>query len=320
VRRRFVLSLLVISAACAVWRPAEAQQQKVVVAQSLQSPMFLPLYVAVDKGFFAKRGLDVQIYTSGSGANSVASLIAGTATFAFNDPMTTVLATQKGASLHLVGNVGNQIAVWLVVKDGSPIRSIEDLRGKTIATTIPPSTAPYVLQQLLTRNHVDATLQKVMQGAELASLMAGKADAATLFEPTIESAVAQGCRVLYEFTSAAPKGFAFNAISVSDETIRKQPQTVQSFVDAIAEANRSINSDPSGATEVALHAFPSLPPDQIRRAVGRLAREHVFPQGALLDEAQFENAVQLQLAIGNMKGTVRYGDFVDPSFAMKAKP
>jgi NitT/TauT family transport system substrate-binding protein len=95
---------------------------------------------------------------------------------------------------------------------------------------------------------------------------------------------------------------------------------VQGFVDAIAEANHYINTDPSGATAVALHAFPSLPPDQIRNAVVRLAREHVFPQGALLDEAQFENAVQLQLAIGNMKGTVRYPDFVDPSFALKAKP
>ncbi|MGI4858593.1 MAG: ABC transporter substrate-binding protein, partial [Janthinobacterium lividum] len=44
-----------------------AAPEKVVVYQAFQSIQYLPLYMALDKGFFAKNGLDVQKITAGSG-------------------------------------------------------------------------------------------------------------------------------------------------------------------------------------------------------------------------------------------------------------
>ena len=57
--------------AAAATQPAVAAPEKVVVFQAFQSIQYLPLYVAIDKGFFAKNGLDVQKVTAGSGARAL---------------------------------------------------------------------------------------------------------------------------------------------------------------------------------------------------------------------------------------------------------
>ena len=68
-----------LAAAAAATQPAVAAPEKVVVYQAFQSIMYLPLYVAMDKGFFAQNGLDVQKVTAGSGAQGVAAVIGGVA-------------------------------------------------------------------------------------------------------------------------------------------------------------------------------------------------------------------------------------------------
>src|SRR5262247_1922559 len=82
-----------------------APPAKVVVYQAFQSIQYLPLYVGIDKGIFAKHGLDVQKVTAGGGAAGVAAVIGGHADFSLQDPMTAILANLKGASLVNVANV-----------------------------------------------------------------------------------------------------------------------------------------------------------------------------------------------------------------------
>ena len=39
--------------------PALAENKKVVLSQAFQSMLYLPLYVAIDEGFFTQQGLDL---------------------------------------------------------------------------------------------------------------------------------------------------------------------------------------------------------------------------------------------------------------------
>jgi NitT/TauT family transport system substrate-binding protein len=315
------LAALAVAGAAVLSAPAVAQQktEQVTVAQAFQSVQYLPLYVAIDKGFFKKHGLDVTKTTAGGGANGVASVIQGSATFSVQDPMTAVLANLKGAKLRNVASVVNGVPVWIVVKNDAPIKSIADLAGKTIATAIAPSTSTYLLRDILSKQHVKATEQDVLIGTEIAPLIAGKVDAAAVYEPYVEQALAQGCRVLYEYAKAVPGGYAFSSVDASDETIKTKPQVVQAFVDGLEDAIRYMHADQTGATDVAVTEFPQLAPEIVRASVKRMFHDDVYPKHAMIDPAAFANALALQVAIGNIKAdAVTYAAAIDPQFARKA--
>lgn len=312
---RTLVALAVIAILAA---PASAQQpaEQVTVAQAFQSVQYLPLYVGIDKGFFKKHGLDVAKTTAGSGANGVASVISGSATFSLQDPMTAVLANLKGAKLKSVGAVVNGVPVWIVVKKDAPIKSLGDLAGKTISTAIAPSTSTYLLRDVLARQHVKATETDVLIGTEIAPLLAGKVDAAAVYEPYVEQALAQGCRVLYEFSRSVPGGYAFSSIDVNETTLKAKPAVVQAFVAGLDDAIRYMNADRAGATEVAVAEFPQMAPDVVRASVKRMFDDGVFPKSALITPRAFANALALQVGIGNIKPNgVAYADAIDPQFA-----
>jgi NitT/TauT family transport system substrate-binding protein len=321
VNTRLRLAALAVAGAAALSAPVAAQQktEQVTVAQAFQSVQYLPLYVGIDKGFFKKHGLDVTKTTAGGGANGVASVIQGSATFSLQDPMTAVLANLKGAKLHNVASVVNGVPVWIVVKNDAPIKSIADLSGKTIATAIAPSTSTYLLRDILSKQHVKATEQDVLIGTEIAPLIAGKVDAAAVYEPYVEQALAQGCRVLYEYAKAVPGGYAFSTIDAADETIKSKPQVVQAFVDGLEDAIRYMHADQAGATEVAVAEFPGLAPEIVRASVKRMFHDDVYPKNAMIEPAAFANALALQVSIGNIKAdAVTYAAAIDSQFARKA--
>jgi NitT/TauT family transport system substrate-binding protein len=308
---------LALAAAFALASPTVAQaDEPVTVAQAFQSVQYLPLYVGIDKGFFKKHGLDVTKTTAGSGANGVASVIQGSATFSLQDPMTAVLANLKGAKLKSVGSVVNGIPVWIIVKNDSPIKTLGDLSGKTVATAVAPSTSTYLLRDVLARQHVAATEEDVLLGTEIAPLLAGKVDAAAVYEPYVEQALAQGCRVLYKFSRLVPGGYAFSSIDVNETTLAQKPEVVKAFVSGLDEAIRYMNTDKKGAADVAVSEFPQMSPDVVKSAVTRLFEEGVYPKNALITEKAFANALALQVGIGNIKpNAVAYRDAIDPSYA-----
>lgn len=309
----FLFSVL-FAPAIAYAQPLET----VVVSRAFESLLYVPLYVGEAKHIFEKHGLRIDTVLSGSSANSVATLISKTATFSVQDPMTAVLAMEKGAKLKSVAILIDGVPTWLLVGKDSPIKRIEDLAGKTIATGQIPQTNTYLLQNLLSSRGIKANYLYVPIGSEQAPLMEGKVDAAAMYEPAADQCIAAGCRVLHEFSQALPGGFAFTSIATLDETIVTRPQLVQRFVDALDECDKAVAADPNGATQIAIARFPQLSPDVVRSAVGRMVREHDYPRSPQLTAAAFNAALNVQIQFGNIKpNQVKYADAVDPSFGLK---
>ena len=314
------LTLAVLCALLALPAGAQTKMENITVAQSLQTLLYLPLYIAIDKGFMAKHGLNVSKLTAGGSANSVATVISKSATFSVQDPMTAVLAAQRGVGIKLVSSVVDGVPVWLVVKKDSPIKTIADLAGKQIVTGTPPSTSTYLLQDLLARKGIKANLTYVTSNTVIGPMLAGQDDAAALYEPDVEQAVAQCCRVLYEFSAPVMGGYAFSSLDVLQETIAKRPDLVRNFVAAMQDAIHYLHADVAGANDVALQEFPTLPADEVRAAVKRLMRENVYPASALITQTSYENAQKLPLALGTIKTAMPYADIVDVSFAHETAP
>ena len=293
-----------------------APAQKVVIYQAFQSLLYLPLYVGIDAGLFAKHGLNVEKITASSGAAGVAAVIGGNAMFSLQDPMTAVLANLKGAKLTNVALVVNGAPVWLITAGKSSLYSVASLSGKSIATAIPPSTSTYLLERLLKQQHINSTLDTVQIGTEPAPLAAGRANAAAVYEPQLDESLAAGDKIIYAFTKHYPGGYAFSTIDVLDKTVKTQPAVVRKFVDGLAEAEQLMHKSPGIPLKIAKQEFPTLPAPVLQAAVARMVKENVYPVSPAISKEAFANALALQVFIGNIKpGSVTYADAVDPKFA-----
>ena len=133
----------------ALQMPAHAQAlKKVKVTIPVPGLSFMPLYAGVDKGIFAKNGLDVEIVSTAGDGPDVDSLIAGAVEFTVSTPNRLMTAWEQGKPLLGVMNLGNRMVVdcWMnkeiaeqlkVTADTPLEQRIKALKGQTVAGTRP---------------------------------------------------------------------------------------------------------------------------------------------------------------------------------------
>src|SRR5579885_2225716 len=121
------------TAADAPATPVASLPQKVTVSYSSISGSFLPLFVAMENGLFAKQGLDVDVTYIASGTTSMQSLIAGDVQFIVTSGAEPTAAYLGGAPVRIIlGWLRTLPALFMV---NPSITSPEQLRGQTIGIT-----------------------------------------------------------------------------------------------------------------------------------------------------------------------------------------
>ena len=135
----------------------------VTIAQAGDFFLYAPLYVAVDGGYFRKRGLDVSIVSTGGDDKTWAAVISGSAEFGVADPTFVAISAARGQNGIVVASLVNGVPFWgISYKSITPIGDAKELSKYSVATFSSPSTA-YALQRKM---FVDAGLApNIREGA-----------------------------------------------------------------------------------------------------------------------------------------------------------
>ena len=136
--------------------PALAEGKKVTLSQAFQSMLYLPLYVAIDEGFFTQQGLDLTKETAGAPTVALSAVISGSAQFSIHGPEWTAIAASKGAPVDIIANVVNGAAVWIATAPDFKFAGIKDIRGQKVVTGLMPTTSTSLFMKLLKENGMDA--------------------------------------------------------------------------------------------------------------------------------------------------------------------
>lgn len=121
--------------------PAGDHINEVTICQYGDLLIYLPLYIAQDKGFFKQEGLRVNFINGGGDDKTFAAVSSGSAQFGVSDPTFTAIAREKGRPGVVVGAVVAGATYWGVTwKDIKPVTSPVGLKGLRIATYESPST------------------------------------------------------------------------------------------------------------------------------------------------------------------------------------
>jgi len=294
--------------------------KRVVVAQwgHTYYLIYLPFYVAIDRGFFKEEGLDVKIKFAGNDDQVFATVIGGEAMFGIGDPVFAAVAYEKrNIEGRVIGLVVGKVALWGVTnKDNiKEIKTYKDLNGLTIGTFPAPSTTYTIINNIIKEHNLNSRIKQAPIGSQLSLLEKGAADIVMLLEPSASIAeVERGYRVVMSM----PKlwgNFAFTGLTTTKEWIEKDPQTVKKFLRAMQKALDYIYSNPEGAKEVAKRFLPDLKDEVIDRAVDRLVKDEVFPKKVKVDLEGWRKALEIRKQVGDIESIEKGLRVVDNSFA-----
>jgi NitT/TauT family transport system substrate-binding protein len=92
-----------------------------------------PWYVALEKGFYAKRGLAVAIQPSAGSADALRTIGSGGGDFGTVDLPTMIVAKSRGMPVIAAAQLG-YVGATILWRDEGVIKTIKDLEGKSLAT------------------------------------------------------------------------------------------------------------------------------------------------------------------------------------------
>ncbi|MCL3820378.1 ABC transporter substrate-binding protein [Aeromicrobium wangtongii] len=211
-----------------------------------------PAYAAESEGVFGDHDLDVKITTAKTSSEMVPQLIGGKVDIALLDTATSMVAASQGLDLvYIAGATDGGIPegqedysfanVW--VRKDSPIKTLADLTGKTIAVPQIKSQPWVDLKGSVDDAGGDSSKIKFTESPDpLTALKSKQADATTTSEPvgTIERAKDE-LRVVGP-TNSGGGGPAYVYVATG-KFAKANPELIASFGDAVREANVKVNGD-----------------------------------------------------------------------------
>lgn len=287
ITRKGVAALLFAAAgSAALWAGAKKEQENVkIVVADAQTTHHLNLYVALEKGFFAEEGLDVEIVSVVDNAASRDLVVSGQADVFWSCPTVAIAAIANGAPFKIVSQVKKPCTSVLVVKPGSPIATLADLKGKSIGGISPTCEAVISLSVAARKAGGVFNLEKLAGGAAIAALEAGKIDGAILEEPHVSIAELKGYKVLFPTIS---ENIPCRTINARNAVLANDPEALKRFIKAVDRANVLILKDPVAKEIVDIAVkYTGAPADAVRYGNNRLKfRVEIDQQGlsALADE------------------------------------
>jgi TRAP transporter TAXI family solute receptor len=229
--------------ACALATAAQAQQIRVIAANP-QGSIFYAASVAIGKLMDEKLQMQVRVQPMAGSSTYIPLLNRGEADFGLtnvDDSMTSFKGTgnfrQPNPDLRLIAAVF-PLTLGVMVPNDSPIKTMADLKGKTMPWGYNAQTTGRTLQQAvlanagLTMDDVKTVpTQSLFSGVDL--LGEGKVDAATIAVGT-----AQGQRANVSLASRG--GLRFLSVSSSPEALARQRKILPSRTVLIQPAPHAI--------------------------------------------------------------------------------
>ncbi len=218
--------------------PAPQGPKKVAIAYSGIAPSYAPTWVAYEAGFFLKYGLNAQLVFIESGSRTVQTLVSGDVVAAQAAGAPTIQSNLQGSGVVLIAGLLNTFDYKLMVS--RDITQPEQLKGKTFAVSRLGSASDFATRYAIEKYGLVpdkdvAILQIGSQPARLAALEAGKINGIMVSIPVTAKAAKMGFNALADLQMLGLE-YQHNALAVSQNLIKAQPDLVRNILQAEVEA------------------------------------------------------------------------------------
>lgn len=333
-RKRLLLTIAVIVLiivigiiiAIATSNPESSDLQTINVSEVTRSVFYSPQYVAIQKGFFEKYGIKIEL-TTGQGADAVmTSVLSNQVDIGFAGPEASIYVYNEGKEDHteVFAQLTKRDGSFLVSKTKTDNFNWNDVRGKTVIPGrkggVPYMTLEYVLKQ----NGINPQTDLILDDSIKFDLMAGafssgEAEYVTLFEPTASMTEMQGKGYVVASVGEASGEIPYTAYFAKKSYIENNSETIQGFTNAIYEGQQWVKEHTAKEIAESVQSFfPDTDLEMLETAIQSYKNIDAWNETPVLTKESFEKLEDVMIEAGELLNKVPYEKLVNNSFAEKA--
>jgi len=319
--------LLVASMLLAGCEQKSTKKQDVRLVEVTHSIFYAPQYVAIEKGFFDKQNLNIELTNGGGADKCMAALVSEEADVAFMGPEASVYVYIQGRDDHAVNfaQLTQRDGSFIVGREKDDNFTIDKLKGKTILGGrkggVPLMALEYVLKQNNMTPGIDVDVRTDVQFDMMAGAFAsGEADYTTLFEPLASTFEQQGNGYVLASVGELAGYIPYTCYNSLGSYIEKNPEVIQGFANALYEG--MVWVEEHTAMEVAEAILPQFADSDVK-FIAEIVQTYkdldTWNPNLVLGEDGYDRLIDIMITAGEIEEGAPYSEIQTPDFALKAK-
>ena len=298
----------------------------VTLNEVAHSIFYAPMYVAIEEGYFEEEGIVLTLVTGFGADKTMTALLTDEADIGFMGSESTIYTYIGGASDYAVNfaQLTQRAGNFLVARE--PIEDFDwsMLIGREVLGGRAGGMPEMVFEYILKKNNIDPAAdlsidQSIDFGSTAAAFSGGQGEFTVEFEPHATSLEEKGDGYVVASLGEDSGYVPYTAFSAKKSYIEKNPETIQSFTNALQKGMDYVQSH--SAEEIAKVIKPQFEETEletITTIVERYAAQDTWKSDLIFEEDSFTLLQNILEEADELERRVPYEDLVDTSFATKA--
>lgn len=308
-------------------KTAEKGNEKVVLNEVAHSIFYAPMYVAIEEGYFAGEGIDLELVTGFGADKTMTAVLSGEADIGFMGPESTIY-TYLGETDDVVVNFAQltqRAGNFMVAREADDNFTWEKLKGKTVLGGRAGGMPQMVFEYILKKNGIDPAKdltidQSIDFGSTAAAFSGGKGDYTVEFEPSATALEDMGEGYYVVASLGIDSGFVpYTCFSAKESYVNENKDTIQKFTNALQKGMSYVNSHtPEEIAEVIQPQFKETDLETLTKIITRYHEQDTWKTDLIFEEESFDLLQNILEEAGQLEERAPYEKLVTTKFAEEA--
>lgn len=304
----------------------EGSLQKVTLNEVAHSIFYAPMYVAIEEGYFADEGIDLELVTGFGADKTMTAVLSGEADIGFMGSEATIYTYLGNTDDYVVNfaQLTQRAGNFLVAREPMDDFKWEDLKGKNVLGGRQGGMPEMVFEYILKMNNIDPRTdlsidQSIDFGSTAAAFSGGQGDFSVEFEPFATSLEQKGDGYIVASLGVDSGYVPYTAFSAKSSYMEKNPEIIQGFTNALQKGMDYVNSHSSEEiAKVIAPQFEETEISTIATIVERYKSQDTWKDNLIFEKDSFTLLQDILTDAGELEKTVPYEDLVTTFYAEKA--
>lgn len=305
---------------------SEGGKTKVVLNEVAHSIFYAPMYVAIEEGYFAEEGIDLELVTGFGADKTMTSVLTDEADIGFMGSESTIYTYAGGTADYVVNfaQLTQRAGNFLVSRQPIENFSWDMIKGKDVLGGRAGGMPEMVFEYILDKNGIDPATevnidQSIDFGSTAAAFSGGQGDFTVEFEPHATALEQKGEGYVVASLGEDSGYVPYTSFSAKKSYLEKNKDTVQAFTNALQKGMDYVqNHTPAEIAEVIAPQFAETDLETLTTIVERYYNQDTWKEDLIFEQDSFDLLQNILDDAGVLKERVPYEDLVTTEFAEKA--